>query len=279
MPAEAVQPFTAVILAARRGGRLDPLAARAEVTHKSLVPILGRPLIQYVLEALAPAPGLKCIRICVEPEAAAAIRKVPGANGELGVTVDFVASGPTITDSAYVSAEGIEGPILFTTADNVNLTPTAVAEIMRPIAAGADVAIGFATREAVLAARCEAQLAPAATANVGPYRFSDGRYSNCNLYALAGKGALKAAEAFREGGQFSKSRKRLVNFIGVANVILYGLRLLTLERAMKRISRRFGVRVVPVVLEDGAHAVDVDNPRTYTIAEAILKAKAAKRSG
>lgn len=275
MPTDMVRAFTAVILAAQRGGQLDPLAAEAGVTHKCLVPIVGRPLIQYVLEALAPARGLSRIRICIEPEAVDSVRAVIAACPDLDVPIDFVPARATITDSAYVSAEGVDGPILYTTADNVNLTPEAVERMMASVAAGSDGALGLASREAVLTARSESDLPPANVANVGPYRFADGAFSNCNLYALAGAHVLKMAEAFREGGQFSKKPRRLVGFVGLVNIVLFLFRLITLDQAMKRLSRRVGLKVNAVVLDDGTQAIDVDNPRTYRIAEAILRRKAA----
>lgn len=274
MSAESPLPFTAIILAAQRAGQLDPLAAEAGVTHKCLVPILGRPLIQYVLEGLTPARGLKRIRICVEPEAMEAVRAVPGASGELGVPVDFVASRPTLTESAYASAEGLEGALLFTTADNVNVTPRAVELTMAPIAAGADGVLALASREAVLAARDESPSAD--NSRVGPYRFADGRFSNCNLYAMVGPHVLQMAEAFRQGGQFSKKMRRLIGFVGLFNVFLYSVHVLTLDGAMRRLSRRLRRRVVAVVLDDGAQAVDVDNPRSYKAAETILRKRAAQ---
>jgi hypothetical protein len=42
---------------------------------------------------------------------------------------------------------------------------------------------------------------------------------------------------------------------------------------MRRLSRRFGLRIEAVLLEDGAHAIDVDNARTYRIAETVLRQK------
>jgi len=44
---------------------------------------------------------------------------------------------------------------------------------------------------------------------------------------------------------------------------------------MRRLSRRFGARVSAVVLADGAHAIDVDNERTYKIAALLLDRRAA----
>jgi NDP-sugar pyrophosphorylase family protein len=266
---ETARPFTAIILAAQRDGRLDPMAAEAGVTHKCLVPIVGRPLLEYVIEALVAVPGLQRIRICIEPGAVEAVRTVRGASGDLGVPVDFVPSAPTITESAYASAEGVEGPMILTTGDNVNLTPGAVQQMLDAIAGGADVALAMASREAVLAAHPEGQRRF--------YEFRDGGYSNCNLYALAGPQALKAAETFREGGQFAKNRKRLIRIIGRFNILLFVLRVYPLHAAMKRLGRRLGARLAAVVLEDGAHAVDVDNPRTYAIAETILLEKEARR--
>lgn len=265
--------FTAVILAARRAGRLDPLAAEAGVTHKCLVPLVGRPLIQYVLEALAAVPGLEKIRISVEPEAIEKVREVRGAKGELGVPVEFVASGETITDSTYLAGRDVEGPLLFTTADNVNLTPEAVLRVMAPLTRGADGAIGVAEREAVLAARGQKPGTPG-TERVGPYRFRDGSFSNCNLYAMTGPEVLRGAEVFREGGQFSKKKRRLVKLAGLFNLVLFVMRVLTLQQAMKRLSRRLGLRVTAVELPDGAQAVDVDNPGAYRAAERIIRQRA-----
>lgn len=271
MPADARaggRPFTAIILAAQRDGKLDPMAAEAGVSHKCLMPIVGRPLLEYVIEALVAVPGLERIRICIEPGAVAAVRTVRGASGELGVPVDYVASAPTITESAYASAEGVRGPMILTTADNVNLTPHAVQRMLDALAGGADVALAMATREAVLAAHPQGQRRF--------YEFRDAGYANCNLYAFAGPEALKVAETFREGGQFAKNRKRLIRVIGRFNILLFVLRLASLEFSMKKLSRRFGARLTAVVLEDGAHAIDVDNPRTFGAAETILLAKKAR---
>ena len=44
---------------------------------------------------------------------------------------------------------------------------------------------------------------------------------------------------------------------------------------MRRLGRRFNVRADAVVLKDGAHAIDVDNARTYSIAAQLLESRAA----
>lgn len=263
-----MQAYTALILAGQRPGKVDPLAERAGVSHKCFVPIQGKPLIEWVLDVVAALPGVTEIRISIEGGAATdaealAARIVAGRK-----PVRLIPAHASITDSLYAAAEGVTGPILVTTADNVNVSAQAVAEIMAPIALGADVTLGLATREAVLAARGET-VSPA-TAHVGPYRFRDGAFSNCNIYAFSGPHVLRAAETFREGGQFSKDRGRLIRAVGLFNVALMAAKLLTLPGAMRRLSGRFGVKLEAVLLSDGAQAVDVDNFRTYALAETLL---------
>jgi GTP:adenosylcobinamide-phosphate guanylyltransferase len=255
--------FTAIVLAAQRGGRLDPLADRAGVSHKCLVPIAGKPLLEWVLRALSEVPGLRCINISVEKDGAAALRKVRGARGEFGVPVEFVIAASSLADSVYAAAHGIEGPIVITTGDNVNLSPAIVAEMVAKMESGAEGVLALATREAVLAAHPQGQRRF--------YHLRGGSYSNCNLYGLHGERAVRMAETFRSGGQFAKNPKRLAETFGLLNLLLVRFGLISLEGAMKRMSRHFGVKVEPLVVIDGSQAIDVDNARTYEIARELLE--------
>lgn len=251
--------FTAIILAGRRPGSVDPLAAEAGVWNKSLVPILGAPLIRHVADALS---GASAVRVVAEREAWDPLR---ATLGPLGGRLDFVDAEGNLADSVYAAAKGVLGPMLITTSDNVLLTPGAVAEVMDVVARGADVAVAMARQESVLAAHPEGQRRF--------YRFADGAYSNCNLYALSGPWATSVAEGFRSGGQFAKKPLRMILSLGVVNLALMMMGRLTLAGALRRVARRFSLRVEPVILADGAHAIDVDNPRTYRCAEALLAAR------
>jgi GTP:adenosylcobinamide-phosphate guanylyltransferase len=255
--------FTIVVLAAQRNGRLDPLAAEAGVTHKCLVPIGGLPLLAHVLSALGEVGDIESIRISVEDGAADRLRPIAALSG---LPVSFVTAADNIADSVYRAAEGSTGPVVVTTADNVLLTPSAVRQVMDQLASGSDTVVALARKEDVLAAHPQGQRRF--------YRFRDGEYSNCNLYGLSRKG-LKLAETFREGGQFKKNPMRIARAFGFFNLLLLRFALVTLAGAMKRLSRRFGVGVEAIVLADGAHAIDVDNKRTYDIAAELLDRRAA----
>lgn len=260
-------PFTVLVLAAERKGQQNPLAVAHGVSHKCLVPICGKPLIAHMLDTLTTMPDLKLIRISIEAEAMPALTPLVDGYASSGVRVDFTAAAESLADSVLIATEGVDGPYIITTADNVLLTRFAVDEMRRAFAGGADVTAALTTRASVLAAHPEGQRRF--------YEFSDDAYSNCNLYGIAGAKGLKAAEIFREGGQFAKNPRRLITAFGLVNLLLMKYRLLSLKGAMKRVSRRFGLVFDGVVLADGSHAIDVDNERTYRIAEGLL----AKRLG
>jgi len=266
VPADAAA-FTAIILAAQRAGSLDPLAEAANVTHKCLAPIDGRPLIAHVVKALARVPGLARIRVCTERAAFEAFRAELGRSPDWSGPIDYVPAADNLADSIYAAAEGVEGPLLITTADNVLLTPAAVAAVLAAHARGAEVVLAMTTRDRVLAAHPEGQRRF--------YRLSDDSYSNCNLYGLSGGRALKAAESFRSGGQFAKNPARLALMLGPLTLMMARLGLISLTTAMRRISKRLGARVEAVILEDGSHAIDVDNERTYAIAKLLLERRRA----
>ncbi len=255
--------FTGIILAAQRAGHIDPLAADASVSHKCLVEIEGAPLIAHVVWALLDTPGLSRLRIVVEPELFEAIGAIlPDDN-----RIQYVTAANNLADSVYAACEGIDQPIVVTTADNVLLRANAVKAMLKAVASDADVAFAMARKAAVLAAHPEGQRRF--------YRFADDEYSNCNLYAFAGSRAIAAAESFRSGGQFAKKPLRLIAAVGPINLALMLLHRLTLTQAIGRLSSRFKLRAVPVVLADGSHAIDVDNRRTYDAAVAILRQRAA----
>lgn len=255
---------TVVILAAQRAGVINPLAARAGVSHKCLVPIAGKPLIVHVLDVLARHPAIAKVRISIEPEANAELEAILAPFRAGGMAVDFVPSSSNIADSVLAAVDGQPAPFLVTTADNVLLTRASFDETLAALAT-ADVAMNLATQESVLAVHPVAQRKF--------YEFRDGGYANCNLYGIAGPEALKAAEIFREGGQFMKNPGRLVTAFGLLNILLFRLRLVSLQVAARRIGRRFGLRFAAIVPGDGTQAVDVDNERTFDIAESVLLAR------
>lgn len=254
---------TALVMAGKRSGRLDPLAANAGVAQKAVVPVYGVPMIERVVRQVAACEHVGAVRIVAhEPDEIAALPSVAALidQGRLS----FAEGQYNIVDSVIAGCEGADFPILITTADNCLVTPEGYSEFIEQcLAKHADGAAGLARKEDVQAADPDGQKKF--------YHFSDGGYSNCNMYWMGRKEARAAAEIMREGGQFVKFPKRIIKAFGLMNLIRFWLGTGSKEKLFAQISKRFGLKLVPVELSDGHYAIDVDNQRTFEVTEKILK--------
>jgi GTP:adenosylcobinamide-phosphate guanylyltransferase len=251
-----------LVLAGRRSASLDPLAAAAGVTHKSLVPVAGEAMLGRVLRIVEEAfPGARLF-VSVEDFAAVATEPTVARLHAAG-RVEPMEARFNIVDSLIEASKATGFPLMITTADNVLMTPAVLREVAARGAQGsADVLLVMAERESIRAAHPDGQRRF--------YEFRDGGFSNCNLFWLASDRALRTAESFREGGQFAKHPARLLKAFGLLNLLRFRFGLTTLAGAFGHLSRRFGVEIEPMVVRDGRVAIDVDNERTLRVAEEIL---------
>ena len=77
MTSENDGKVTALIMAGKRSGVLDPLAERAGVAQKCVVPVGGMPMIERVVANVAASPRIGEIRVVAhEPDEIAAIPSI-----------------------------------------------------------------------------------------------------------------------------------------------------------------------------------------------------------
>ncbi|WP_234026905.1 NTP transferase domain-containing protein [Erythrobacter sp. HKB08] len=258
---------TALIMAGKRSGELDPLAARAGVSQKSVVPVYGKPMIEHVVEAVAACDRVGAIHIVAhEPDEIAAIPIVAQLQAE--GRLHFKPGAFNLVDSVFAGAEGADFPLMITTSDNCLVTAEGYAEfIEKALAAEAGAAAALARKEDVMAADPEGQKKF--------YEFTDGGYSNCNTYWIGNRDALSAAEILRNGGQFVKYPSRIAKAFGVMNLIRFYFGWGDKEKLFANISRRFGYKLVPIVLSNGEFAIDVDEERSFGVTEKLLAKREA----
>ena len=251
-----------LVLAGRRGGRLDPLAEATGVSHKALVPVAGEAMIGRTLRIAAEALPHSPLFVSVEDfSVIAAEPTVARLHAEGRLTP--VEAEHHIVDSVVTASRTTGFPLIITTADNVLTTPEALRVFAAEGAKGdVDGVLMMARKEDILAAHPDGQRRF--------YRFRDGEYSNCNLFWLANAEALAVTEGFRYGGQFAKRKRDAVRALGLSTLFLYALNLKTLDGMCRHFSRRFGVPMKAMVMKDGRLAIDVDNERTHGVAEEIL---------
>ena len=261
---------TALIMAGKRSGALDPLAERAGVAQKCVVPVNGVPMVARVTEAVSKVPEVGQIRIVAHEPDEIAAQPVIAKLIEEG-RLAFAEGQFNIVDSVLEGAKGVDFPLMITTADNCLVTPEGYSEfITKALAAKAGGAAGLARKEDVQAADPEGQ--------AKFYEFRDGGFSNCIMYWIGSEKALGAAEIMRGGGQFVKFPSRIIKAFGLMNLIRFRLGPGSKEKLFEQVSKRDGFNMVPIELSAGHYAIDVDNERTFNVTEKILKRREGDRT-
>ncbi|MEM9601066.1 MAG: NTP transferase domain-containing protein [Pseudomonadota bacterium] len=254
---------SALVLAARRPGVADPLALKAGVSHKCLIEMDGGPMIELVLRSLAGSSHVRDIFISIDdPSALDNIAMIH--DGSLGKPVTILPSRENLFESVKDALlEETRFPIIICTADNALQTNEMIDHFCLHFEnSDCDAAVALTPAEVIWAKYPDGQRRP--------YTFKDGKYSNCNLFGLRNPRSVSAAQAFRGGGQFGKSKSRIFKAFGLINLLMYHYALVTLDDVFARLSRRFRIKVVPIIMPFAEAPIDVDNERTERIAREVL---------
>jgi len=261
--------FTALVMAASRRGATDPVAQIQHLSHKCLVTVNGKPMVQRVIETLRATRHIK--RIYVSIEDGNILRRVPALAAMMDRgEITIIPSQGSIADSVYDAVQHMDHPfpLVISTADNVLHTPEMIDHFCAEIAQGkADGYVGMTRAQTILDKYPNGQRAF--------HRLKDDAYSSCNLYCLANPAAVKAASAFATGGQFGKKPERIIAAFGYLSFILYKLRLISLDGVMGRISKALNTRIRAVIIPWAEGPIDVDGPKDYDLATEILRTREA----
>ena len=257
--------FTALILAGSRGPD-DPVARQAGRTHKALVPVAGVPMLLRVVRTLREAPCVGRLALCIDGPALEQLRDPVAA--ELLSDIRIVEPGSTPSTSVRRAIEELPDalPLLVTTADHALLTAAMVEHFCAAVPTGADVAVALATATTIRRAYPDSIRTY--------YRFGGEGYSGCNLFLLQGAAAVKVAAFWSEMERHRKRPWRLVAAIGPLTLLRFLVGALSLEAALRRLSRIVGATVCAVEMPFAEAAIDVDKPADLTLAERILAGRA-----
>ena len=248
--------YTAIVLAGSRPGG-DPLAAQFGAEAKALIPIAGKPMVRWPVEALLASPMIDHVIVAAQqPES---LRVALPQDPQITLRPSQATIAETIAQ--IIADRAAQFPLLVTTADHALLTPVMVAEFADQ-ADGADLAIGV-VEERVMRARF-----PGARRTwIG---FRGGRYSGANLFALGSDQVLPAIARWSAVEQDRKKGWRLLAALGPALLLGAVLKLRTLDQSMATVGRKLGLSARAAQLTDPLAAVDVDNVGDHALAESIL---------
>jgi CTP:molybdopterin cytidylyltransferase MocA len=260
--------FIALVLAADRGAN-DPVAAKTGVACKAIAPICGTPMIIRVLDALEASDMVKTIVILGPP--ASILPDCPEL--EERVKSGRVIWLPNLDSPSRSANSGLEqidqdAPVLLTTADHALLTPSIVQYFLsKSLAANSDATVGVVRYEDVAGAF------PGVRRTV--IRLQDGGVCGCNLYAFLNHRGRGLVSFWQRAEDLRKRPWLLISHtFGLMTVLSYLLGMLTIDKGLKAVLARTGIRVRPVFLPYPHAGVDVDKVEDMLLVEAVLASTA-----
>lgn len=248
--------WTALLLAGSRPGG-DPLTRSFGIDYKPLIPIEGEPMVLRPLRALLSSSSIGEVRLLTQD---------PGRIAEVlpedaRIRVDRSEATIASTLSAICADPAATFPMLVTTADHALLTPGMIEDFIGA-SGGSDISVAFVESRPLLARFPDAQRTW--------LRFGKGKYSGANLFALNTPQAAVAIERWRAIEQDRKKGWRVLLQLGLPLFLGAVLRVRDLQQTAAGLSRRLGIVIKPVVMDDPLAAIDVDKPADYSLVEAIL---------
>lgn len=257
--------YTALVLAATRGGSRDPLAQEGGVSHKAFIDLAGKPMLRRVVEGVIESGRVGRVIVSIEqPAMDEAKSLLAGLDGR--VPIAYTASRESIGTSVSAVEQAFPEalPLVITTGDNGLHTGPIVKSFCDQLDnVHADGALGLTDARYVLEKYPDGARAF--------HRFRDGQFSSCNLYAFLSARAFKAAAIFNGGGQFGKKPKRLIGAFGVIAFLIYKSRLTRVRAFLRLLSRAIGVRTVPIFLAFAEGPIDIDRMSDWQLAERIIR--------
>ena len=249
----------AVVLA---GG---PPAAREPICHgtpyplKALVPLAGRPMIDWVLDALEESGCVEGVVVVgLEPEQL-------GRDVAACVAVQDGIFGNLLVARARLATLGVgHGPVLLAMAD----APLLTGDIVRRFVAScgdrsADVYFPI-IRDAVMEG-----LFPGSGRTYFPAR--GGRYTGGNL--VCAQVELELPETLRGLISTRKSFWKSARALGFGLLWRALLRRMTPDEAAERVSRRLGISCRLIISPDAELSMDVDRVHQLSLVEGVLRAR------
>ncbi len=245
----------AVILAGGDGEVIDPTQR-----FKGLVPIAGRPLVEWVVDAFRSAERIG--------EIAVVIPTAENLGGWVDRVDKLVVSDRSFMDNAIAGAAAfrVDRPVIIATGDIPLLTGEAIdAFVEAGLATGAEFVYPLVPQSAVESAY------PGASRTY--FKLKSGRYTGGNAMLVDPKLLPGARELGQRLFDERKNPAATVRTAGLGFVIKFVLGRLMPEDLADKIRELLGGTGAAVVLQDPSIAMDVDKPVDLELVQELLLAR------
>lgn len=243
-----------IILAGRHND--GAFSEYSDAAAEALVPVAGRPMIDYVLDALADARGIDSVAVVAPP----ALEPAAAQRGAL-----HVEAGATLTENLRRGLEAVPAgeELLFVTGD----TPMLTAEVI-------DEFLAMCRREEgqffypIVAREVYERQYPGSRRTFA--RLKDGTFTGGNMFLVHREAVAPALALVERLFAVRKSPVGLARVIGLGFLVRLLLGRLTLAKLEKRVSELVTSKGRAMVVPFPEVALDVDGPDDLSFVEALI---------
>ena len=261
--------FHVLILAGSRAGG-EPFVRAEGKSLKATLDIAGKPMLGHVLESVASWPEATSITISL-PEQAPLAAEAPSLNDlieKTGTTLIPTSTSPC--KSVQLAMQHLrhaldnQEPVLIVTGDAPLLNHDILTEFTSQNNQDFDLIAGITKVDIVENAYPEVKRTR--------INLRGGAIGGCNLYMLNNKNSERAIQFWQKLENNRKKPWRLASSFWM--MALYSLRMLTLKKAQKGLSKKAGCRIGFALLSHPHAGLDVDKAKDLTLVRKIFKNQA-----
>ena len=260
--------FDAIVLAGYDPDRPDPLVEQSGEPHKVLLRLAGKPMIEYVVKALASSERVgRIVIVGVDPidglDCDRELHYLPNLNS----LFDNAYSGVTLC----ASWQDPERQILLTSGDIPLLTgeqTTWFIDACQPY--DKDAYIGAVEKSVMERTFPESRRTYV--------RLVEGRFCNGGLYLARLEAALRRQGMIRDLVDNRKNVFRQIRMLGLPALLKFVFHRLQMDDLVKITQRILQLEVAPIYLPFAESGMDVDKPHQLAQAETYLQHQATSRA-
>jgi GTP:adenosylcobinamide-phosphate guanylyltransferase len=249
-----------VIILAGGASEDDPLAEMAKGQPKSLIPIAGKPMVQWVLDAVSSSPSIGTVALIgLEDTRQLKCSKQMISLPDLGSLMENIHQGAEYFQKLHPN----ETHILSISADIPAITSEIVEAMIKEYSGFKyDIYYSVVSREVMEKRYPESKRTY--------IKVKDGEFCGGDLNCYSKRAALDPAGVWKDLIKLRKSPLKQAAIIGYDTLLLLLFRQVTLAQAAERVCRRLGITGKALKVPFAEIGMDVDKPFQFDMVQADL---------
>lgn len=250
----------AIVLAGGKAAEKDPLYEMTSGGLKSMLKIAGKPMIQWVLDALSASEQIESIVVMgIEDGSNLSCQKVTAFLPDTGTLIENIQQGCAYLDRIHPN----ESHVITISADIPTVTSTIIDQCIKLYRE-----VDFDVCYAVIERSVMENRFPNSKRTY--IKVMDGKFCGGDLNCLRKKLTLNPAGLWKKLIQYRKNPIKQAALIGFDTLFMLALGKLTLAGAAQKVCRRMGFTGKAFSLPYAEVGMDVDKPFQFEIVEKDL---------